>query len=345
VEFQFWATVQSVTGNLFSLPQNPYIKPARNKPDQEVNPEMELDKETKHGSNYGAQVENQESRQQESENLAGIPDDSSVESMLGTAEQQPSYSLGASDSSPSNSPESTPLSTLRQGSNTDSSLMSPQVGAALVSKFNSVLTSSDGGSPAATTALTDTPKSTIQAAAVTPDSGQARALQFEGFLSPKAPFNPELGATEDLAFPMADEFVSTKIVEQCHHVILEEVHQLERSSVVAGYKGIKDLDDPLSTSHFEADHSDASVWMLTLLLNEKPSSIQEMQARHEDLPTQTWVYGITCLVSKKYNKPLCDVLLSPANFAKLVSIIVKLAHIQPRQAVSNSKKGLQNQSH
>jgi len=79
--------------------------------------------------------------------------------------------------------------------------------------------------------------------------------------------------------------------------------------------------------------------MLTLLLNEKPTSVVEARARTEGLPVQSWVYGVLCFDGKKYNQPSCDTLLSPAGVANLKRILAKVAHTNPGALFKLQKKG------
>ena len=120
--------------------------------------------------------------------------------------------------------------------------------------------------------------------------------------------------------------MSCKVVENCHLEFLQDIHPDQLSEVKKGYKGIRDPYNPGLPTYLAQDAADAAVWMLTLLLNEKPTSAMEAQARAEGLPVQTWVYGVSCIARKKYNQHLCDTLLTPAGFANLKRILAKVAH-------------------
>ena len=115
--------------------------------------------------------------------------------------------------------------------------------------------------------------------------------------------------------------VSCKVVENCHFEFLQDIHPDELPEVKKGYKGIRDPSNLGSPTHLAQDAADAAALMLTLLLNEKPTSAMEAQARADGLPVQSWVYGVSCIAGKKYNQNLCDILLSPAGFANLKRIL------------------------
>jgi len=133
--------------------------------------------------------------------------------------------------------------------------------------------------------------------------------------------------------------VSCKVVENCHLKFLQDIHPDQLSEVKKGYKGIRDPSNPGSPTHLAQDVADAAVWMLTLLLNEKPTSAMEVQARAEGLPVQTWVYSVSCNAGKKYNHHLCDILLTPAGFANLKQILAKVAHTNLGALFNVQKKG------
>jgi len=117
-----------------------------------------------------------------------------------------------------------------------------------------------------------------------------------------------------------------------------DIHPDQLSEVKKGYKGIRDPSNPGSSTHLAQDAADAAVLMLTLLLNEKPTSAMEVQARAEGLPVQSWVYGVWCIAGRKYNQHLCDILLSPASFANLKRILAKVAHTNPGGPFQSAKE-------
>jgi len=121
------------------------------------------------------------------------------------------------------------------------------------------------------------------------------ALHFPGYLPPNDVFHPTADEGEELSFPVDAPTVSCKVVENCHLEFLQDIHPDQLSEVKKGYRGIRDPSNPGSSMHLAQDAADAAVLMLTLLLNEKPTSAMEAQARAEGLPVQLWVYGVSCI--------------------------------------------------
>jgi len=93
--------------------------------------------------------------------------------------------------------------------------------------------------------------------------------------------------------------------------------------------------------HLAQDAADLAVLMLTLLMNEKPTSSLEawrawkaFQSRHGCA-----VCGVLCVAGKKYNQHTCDMLLTPACFANLKHSLAKVAHTNPGVLFKVQKKG------
>jgi len=141
--------------------------------------------------------------------------------------------------------------------------------------------------------------STEQALTPSSASSPAAALHFPGYLPPNDFFNPTADEGEELLFPVDAPTVLCKVVENCHLEFLQDIHPDQLSEVKKGYKGIRDPSNPGSSTYLAQDAADAAVWMLTLLLNEKPTSAMEAQARAEGLPVQSWVYGVSCIAGRK----------------------------------------------
>jgi len=147
--------------------------------------------------------------------------------------------------------------------------------------------------------------STEQAPMPSSASSPATALHFPGYLPPNDFFNPTADEGEELSFPVDAPTVSCKVMENCHLKFLQDIHLDQLSEVKKGYKGIRDPSNPGSSTHLAQDAADAAVLMLTLLLNEKPTSAMEVQARAEGLPVQSLFYGVSCIAGRKYNQHLC----------------------------------------
>jgi len=134
-----------------------------------------------------------------------------------------------------------------------------------------------------------TTTSSEQASTPSGVSSPATALHFPGYLPPNNFFNPTADEGEELSFPVDAPTVLCKVVENYHLKFLQNIHPDQLSEVKKGYKGIRDPSNPGSSTHLAQDAADAAVWMLTLLLNEKPTSAMEAQARGDGLPVQSWV--------------------------------------------------------
>ena len=171
------------------------------------------------------------------------------------------------------------------------------------------------------------------------DTTPSPALHFPGMLPPDDVFNPSSVDDKELNFPVDAPTVSCKIVEMCHYEFLKEIEPEFLTRVQAGYKGIRNPDDPNSTVHMECDVGDAAVWLLTLLLNRKPTSVEEGLARKEGLPVHTYVYGFICIAGGKYNRHACEILISPAGLANLKRVMATLAHTNPGRFGKVLKKG------
>jgi len=202
----------------------------------------------------------------------------------------------------------------------------------------------DVNNPSAKTVAADAqqdPVTTSPDQASTPSGvpSSDNALHFPGYLPPNNVFQPTADEGEELSFPVDAPTVSCKVVENCHLEFLQDIHPDQLSEVKKGYKGILDLSNPGSSTHLAQDAADAAVLMLTLLLNEKPTSAMEAQARAKGLPVQSWVYGVLCIAGRKYNQHLCNILLSPAGFASLKRILAKVAHTNPGALFKVQKKG------
>ena len=118
-------------------------------------------------------------------------------------------------------------------------------------------------------------------------SSSATTLHFPGYLPPNDFSNPTADEGEELSFPVDAPTVSCKVVENCHLDFLQDMHPDQLSEVKKGYIGIRDPSNPGSPTHLAQDAADAAVLMLTLLMNEKPTSAMEVQAHAEGLPVQS----------------------------------------------------------